>query len=49
MPWKKYTAEQISAMLQDADTLIADGHSIANTSRNPGIPEQTYYLLIPRI
>ena len=43
MPRKKYTAEQIIAMLRDAEILIADGHNVATTSRKLGISEQTYY------
>ena len=43
MPRKKYTAEQIIAILRDAEILIAEGHSIATTSRKLGITEQTYY------
>ena len=43
MPRKKYTAEQIIAILRDAEILIADGHNVATTSRKLGISEQTYY------
>ena len=43
MPIKKYTAEQIIGLLREAEILIADGDTIAKTSRKLGISEQSYY------
>lgn len=43
MPIKKYTAEQIIGLLRDAEILLADGNTIAMTSKKLGISEQTYY------
>ena len=33
MPIKKYTTEQIIGMLRDAENLLADGNTIAMTSK----------------
>jgi hypothetical protein len=41
MPIRKYTAEQIIAMLRDAEILLADGSTIAMTGKKPGISERT--------
>ena len=43
MPIKKYTTEQIIGLLRDAEILLADGNTIAMTSKKLGISEQTYY------
>ena len=43
MPIKKYTTEQIIGLLRDAVILLADGNTIAMTSKKLGISEQTYY------
>ena len=43
MPIKKYTTEQIIGLLRDAEILLADGNTIAMTSKKLGIAEQTYY------
>jgi hypothetical protein len=41
MPIKKYTTEQIIGMLRDAEILLAEGHTVAMTSKKLGIAEQT--------
>jgi putative transposase len=43
MPIKKYTTEQIIGLLRDAEILLAEGNTIAMTSKKLGISEQTYY------
>jgi len=43
VPIKKYTTEQIIGMLRDAEILLADGNTIAMTSKKLGISEQRYY------
>lgn len=43
MPIKKYTTEQIIGLLRNAEILLADGNTIAMTSKKLGISEQTYY------
>jgi len=43
MPIKKYTEEQVIGFLREEEILIADGDTIAKTSRKLGISEQSYY------
>jgi putative transposase len=40
---KKYTAEQIVAMLREAEVLLGKGQSIAEACKTLGITDQTYY------
>lgn len=40
---KHYTAEQIIAMLREAEVLQSQGMTIGEASRKLGISEQTYY------
>jgi len=43
MAKKKYTAEQIIAMLREVEVLLAQGQTVAHAVRHIGIVEQTYY------
>jgi transposase-like protein len=43
MKRKRYTPEQIIAMLREAEVHIAQGMGIGEVSRQLGISEQTYY------
>ncbi len=40
---KRYTAEQIIAMLREVEVLQSQGMTIGEISRKLGITEQTYY------
>jgi len=43
MSKKRYTAEEIIHKLREAEVLLAQGSSIAQTCKKPGITDQTYY------
>ena len=43
MKRKRYTPEQIIAMLREAEVHIAQGMAVGEVSRQLGISEQTYY------
>ncbi len=43
MPQKRFTPEQIVAKLREAEVQQAKGQSIAETCRQLGITDQTYY------
>ncbi len=40
---KRYSSEQIVAMLRDADVLLGKGMKVPEASKQLGISEQTYY------
>lgn len=40
---KRHSAEQIVAMLRDADVLLGQGLKVPQASKQLGISEQTYY------
>ncbi len=43
MKRKRYSPEQIIAMLREAEVKIAQGMAVGEVSRQLGIAEQTYY------
>ena len=43
MPGKRYTAEQIIGKLREAEVLVAAGKTVAETVRELGVTDQTYY------
>ena len=43
MARKRYTAEQISGHLRQAEILISEGQTIIEAARHLGVSEQTYY------
>lgn len=43
MSRKRYTAEQIIGKLREAEVLIAAGKTVAETVRELGVTDQTYY------
>ena len=43
MPKKRYNAEEIIHKLREADVLIAQGKTVAETRKALGVTDQTYY------
>jgi len=43
MPRKRFSAEQIVNKLREADVLLSQGQTIAQTCKQIGITDQTYY------
>jgi putative transposase len=43
MPRKRYTPEEIVAKLRQVDVLVSQGQNIADTIRQIGVSEVTYY------
>ena len=43
MPKKRYTPEEIVAKLRQVDVLVSQGQNIADTIRQIGVSEVTYY------
>jgi transposase-like protein len=43
MPRKRYTPEQIISKLREAEVLLSQGQSVAQTSKQLGVSDQTYY------
>ena len=43
MKGKRHTAEQILAILRDAEIMIGSGQSVAAVCQKHGIADQTYY------
>ena len=43
MPKKRFTAEQIIGHLREAEILLSQGHTVAETARKIGVTVQTYY------
>ena len=43
MPKKRYTPEEIVAMLRQVDVLVSQGQNIADAIRQIGVSEVTYY------
>ena len=45
MPKKRFTAEQISPKLREAEVEQAKGHTVAQACKKIGVTDQTYYPL----
>ncbi len=43
MPKKRYNAEEIIHKLRETDVLLAQGKTVADTCKQLGVTEQTYY------
>jgi transposase-like protein len=43
MPKKRYNAEEIIQKLREADVLLAQDNTVAETCKQLGVTEQTYY------
>ena len=43
MPKKRYNAEEIIHKLREADVQLAQGRTVADTCKQLGVTEQTYY------
>ena len=43
MPRKKHTPEQVINKLREAEVVLAQGRTVAEASRQTGVPEQTFY------
>ena len=43
MPKKRYNAEEIIHKLREADVLLAQDRTVAETCKQLGVTEQTYY------
>jgi len=43
MPKKRYTPEELVAQLRQVDVLVSQGQNIADTIRQIGVSEVTYY------
>jgi transposase-like protein len=43
MPRKRYTPEQIISKLREAEVLLSQGQTVAQTSKQLGVSDQTYY------
>ena len=43
MPRKRYAPEQIISKLREAEVLLSQGQTVAQTSKQLGVSDQTYY------